>query len=124
VSTESGLTIQVSVPEVYTPGSSAVGNDRERAIRIRTTVTNDGSEPYELNGIIIGPDPTHADEFVGDIWDLSENSEPFPLETVAPGASTTYETSLSIGAQPGELRLVYSPDLLEGGPDIVYAGEI
>ena len=39
-----------------------------------------------------------------------------------PGASFTYETALSIGGEPGELRLVYTPDL--GGDEVVIAGPV
>ncbi|WP_214407377.1 hypothetical protein [Pseudonocardia lacus] len=121
VTTPSGLTIEVGVPELYTPGPGAAGGGSARAIRFQTTVTNGGDAPYELLGYIIGPGATHAGLPVAVITEPGQPSQLSLSEVIPPGASTTYQTRFAVDAQSGELRLVYSPDL-GTGPDVVIAG--
>jgi hypothetical protein len=122
VTTPDGITIEVSAPVPFTPGEYAAGDDRERSVKVDTTVTNSGSEPYDLNGLLLGPAGSHGGQEALEILDFGNGANPIPLETVQPGTSFTYETALSIGGEPGELRLVYKPAL--GGDEVVIAGQV
>jgi hypothetical protein len=110
--TPDGLGIEVAKPEAYKPSRSAAGNDRERAVKVKTTVVNGTSEPYELNPFIIGPTATHDGEPAPEVIDFTGGAGVVPLTTVLPGKSFSYTAVFSIGAREADLQLEYKPDFL------------
>jgi hypothetical protein len=112
VTTADGLGIEVAKPAAYKPSRSAAGNDRERAVKVTTTVVNGTSEPYELNTFIIGPTATHDGRPAPDVIDLGGSVDIVPVTTILPGKSFTYSEVFSIGAQEADLQLEYRPDFL------------
>ncbi len=99
-------------PEAYTPSRSAAGGDRERAVKVTTTVVNGTSEPYELNTFIIGPTATHDGRPAPTVIDLLGSADIVPVTTVLPGKSFSYTAVFSVGAPEADLQLEYKPDFL------------
>jgi hypothetical protein len=110
--TVDGLGIEVAKPEAYKPSRSAAGNDRERAVKVTTTVVNSTSEPYELNTFVIGPTATHDGRPAPVVIDIGGGADVVPVTTVLPGKSFSYSAVYSIGAQEADLQLEYRPDFL------------
>jgi hypothetical protein len=110
--TAEGLGIEVAKPQAYQPSRSAAGNDRERAVKVTTTVVNGTSEPYELNTFIIGPTATHDARPAPEVIDLGGGADIVPVTTVLPGKSFSYSSVFSVGGQEADLQLEYRTDFL------------
>jgi hypothetical protein len=111
--TADGLGVEVAKPEAYTPSRSAAGNDRERAVKVTTTVVNGTSEPYELTTFVIGPTATHDGRPAPAVIDFGGGADIVPVTTVLPGKSFSYSAVYSVGAQEADLQLEYRPDFME-----------
>jgi hypothetical protein len=111
--TADGLGIEVAKPEAYKPSRSAAGNDRERAVKVTTTVVNGTSKPYELNTFVIGPTATHDGRPAPVVIDIGGGADIVGVTTVLPGKSFSYSAVYSVGAQEADLQLEYRADFME-----------
>lgn len=102
-----GITVTAAKPAKYRASASAAGNDRDRAVLVSTTITNNSDAPYEFNFMIVGPTATHDGTTASSIMDIGNGIGGAPVTTIRPGASFTWKTALSIGANEADLQLEY-----------------
>ncbi|RKT57619.1 hypothetical protein [Saccharothrix australiensis] len=120
---KSGLAVDVSAPAACTPGEYASPRGVERAVKITVTVTNGTDKAFETAVLTIGGDAQFNGKKAEQVFDSNGQCGGGGLDstTVLPGKTYTYETSYAVGAQPGELQVVFQPDF--GSDKAVFVGQ-
>ncbi|CCH34993.1 hypothetical protein ABZ816_20750 [Actinosynnema sp. NPDC047251] len=120
---KSGLAVEVSVPAACTPGQYASPQGVERAVKITVTVTNGTDKAFETALLTMGSDAQFNSKKAEQIFDSNGQCGGGGLDsaTVLPGKTYTYETSYSVGTQPGELQVTFQPDF--GSDKAIFVGQ-
>ncbi|GAB2839696.1 hypothetical protein [Lentzea nigeriaca] len=105
-----GLSVEVAAPVACTPGQYAVPQDIARAVKFKVTITNGASAAFETALLSLGNDAQFNGKKVSKVFDSSGDcSSTVDNTTVLPGKTYTYEVAYSVGAEPGEMQLVFEP---------------
>ncbi|MGA6163308.1 hypothetical protein [Amycolatopsis magusensis] len=117
-----GLAIDVSAPAACEPGGSASPSNAERAVKFTVTVTNGTGEPFNTSVLTVGGEAQFGGAGAEKIFDSSgECGGGLESATVLPGKTYTYTVAYAVGAQPGEMQLVFQPSF--GSDKAIYVGE-
>jgi hypothetical protein len=114
----SGIAVEVAQPAAFTPSRSATGATGNRVVLVRTTVHNDGKQPYRVNVFSFGPEATYGGVEATKVVDRARGTGNLTDIVVAPGGAFTYATALAVGAGPGLLELDYTEALGDDDPAI------
>ncbi|HEX7301581.1 hypothetical protein [Lentzea sp.] len=105
-----GLAVDVATPVECTPGQFSAPSDIARAVKFKVTVTNGTNAAFETALMSIADDAQFNGQKAPRIFDSSGGCDStFDSATVLPGKTYTYEVAYSVGAQPGEMQLVFEP---------------
>lgn len=105
-----GLSVDVAAPVPCTPGQFSVPGNIVRAVKFTVTITNGTSAAFETALLSLGNDAQFDGQKAERVFDSSGGcGGGFDNVTVLPGKSYTYEAAYSVGAQPGEMQLVFEP---------------
>ena len=105
-----GLSIDVVPPVACTPGQYSAPPNITRAVKFKVTITNGTSAAFETALLSLGNDAQFNGQKAERIFDTSGAcGSTLDTATVLPGKTYTYEVAYSIGAQPGEMQLVFEP---------------
>ncbi|MFS8100044.1 hypothetical protein LFM09_23225 [Lentzea alba] len=105
-----GLAVVVAAPVACTPGQFSAPSNIVRAVKFKVTITNGTSAAFETALLSMGNDAQHNGQKAERIFDSSgECGGGFEAVTVLPGKTYTFEIAYSVGAQPGEMQLVFEP---------------
>jgi len=105
-----GLAVDVAAPVACTPGQFSAPPDIARAVKFKVTVTNGTSAAFETALMSLGDDAQFNGQKAAKIFDSSGGCEStFDSATVLPGKTYTFDVAYSVGAQPGEMQLVFEP---------------
>jgi hypothetical protein len=105
-----GLSVDVAVPVACAPGEYAVPPNITRAVKFKVTVTNGTSAAFETALMSMGDDAQFNGQKAERVFDSGGGcGGGFESVTVLPGKTYTYEAAYSVGAQPGEMQLVFEP---------------
>ncbi|MEV6238839.1 DUF4190 domain-containing protein [Lentzea sp. NPDC051838] len=105
-----GLSVDVAEPVACTPGQFASPQNIARAVKFKITVTNGTGAAFETALMSMGDDAQFNGQRAERVFDSGgECGGGFESVTVLPGKTYTYEAAYSVGAQPGEMQLVFEP---------------
>ncbi|SDK40298.1 hypothetical protein SAMN04488074_105364 [Lentzea albidocapillata subsp. violacea] len=105
-----GLSVDVAAPTACTPGQYSVPQNIARAVRFEITITNGTSAAFETALMSIGTDAQFNGQKAEMVFDSSGGCDStFDSATVLPGKTYTFHVAYSVGAQPGEMQLVFEP---------------
>ncbi|SDH12259.1 hypothetical protein SAMN05216553_11692 [Lentzea fradiae] len=105
-----GVAIDVAAPVACKPGRDATPATIARAVKFKVTVTNGTSAAFETALISLGDDAQFDGRKAEKIFDRTgECDSTVESTTVPPGEDYTFELAYAVGAQPGEMRLVFDP---------------
>lgn len=105
-----GLSIDVVPPVACTPGQYSAPPNITRAVKFKVTITNGTSAAFETALLSLGNDAQFNGQKAERIFDTSGAcGSTLDTATVLPGKTYTYEVAYSVGAQPGEMQLVFEP---------------
>jgi Domain of unknown function (DUF4352) len=116
------VSVSVSAPAKFTPSSSAaaIGGPIRRAVVVNISITNNGTEPYQFNPFIVGPNATAGGAVAPAITDLESGAGIADSATILPGKSYTYKMAFSVPEQQGEFQVELSSSIF--GSSVVFAG--
>lgn len=107
---ENGLSVDVAAPVACTPGEFAAPQGIVRAVKFNVTITNSTSAAFETALLSLGNDAQFNGQKASRVFDSGGGcTSTVDNATVLPGKTYTYEVSYSVGAQPGEMQLVFEP---------------
>ena len=107
---ENGLSVDVAAPAACTPGEYAAPANIARAVRFEITITNGTSAAFETALMSVGTDAQFNGQKANMIFDASGGCDStFDSATVLPGKTYTFHVAYAVGAQPGEMQLVFEP---------------
>ncbi len=105
-----GLSVDVAAPAACTPGPYAAPPNIARAVRFKVTVTNGTSAAFETALLSLGDDAQFNGQKAAKVFDSSGGCDStFDSATVLPGKTYTFDVAYSVGAQPGEMQIVFEP---------------
>lgn len=105
-----GLSIDVVPPVACTPGQYSAPPGITRAVKFKVTITNGTSAAFETALLSLGNDAQFNGQKAERVFDSSGGCDStLDTATVLPGKTYTYEVAYSVGAQPGEMQLVFEP---------------
>ncbi len=105
-----GLAVDVAAPVPCTPGEYASPPAVVRAVKFTVTITNGTSAAFETVLLSLGNDAQFNGQKAERVFDSSGScGGGFDNTTVLPGKAYTYEVEYAVGAQPGEMQLVFEP---------------
>jgi hypothetical protein len=105
-----GLSVDVAAPVACTPGQYASPSNIARAVKFEITITNGTSAAFETALMSVGTDAQFNGQKAGMVFDTSGGCDStFDSATVLPGKTYTFHVAYSVGAQPGEMQLVFEP---------------
>ncbi|MEU0879683.1 DUF4190 domain-containing protein [Lentzea sp. NPDC005914] len=105
-----GLSVDIEAPVACTPGEYASPQNIARAVKFKITVTNGTSAAFETALMSMGDDAQFNGQKADRVFDSGGGcGGGFESVTVLPGKTYTYEAAYSVGAQPGEMQLVFEP---------------
>lgn len=105
-----GLAVEVAAPVACTPGEYAAPQNIARAVKFKVTVTNGTGAAFETALMSMGDDAQFNGQKAERVFDSGGGcGGGFETVTVLPGKTYTYEAAYSVGAQPGEMQLVFEP---------------
>ena len=105
-----GLAVDVAAPVECTPGQYSVPPNIARAVKFKVTISNGMSAAFETALLTLGDDAQFNGQKATKVFDSSGGCDStFDTATVLPGKTYTYEVAYSVGAQPGEMQLVFEP---------------
>lgn len=105
-----GLSVDVAAPVACTPGRFASPSNITRAVKFEITITNGTSAAFETALMSIGSDAQFNGQKADMVFDSSGGCDStFDSATVLPGKAYTFHVAYSVGAQPGEMQLVFEP---------------
>jgi hypothetical protein len=120
VTFDDGVAVEVTTPQAFTPGSHAVGNERDRAVSFEITIVNGSDEPLETVAATLRA--THSGRDAPLVFDLQYGMKGPPQVTVLPGKSITFPVAVSIGKDVADLRIDVSPGFV--GDPAVFSGQV
>ncbi|WP_086666500.1 hypothetical protein [Lentzea kentuckyensis] len=105
-----GLSVDVAAPVACTPGQYSAPPNITRAVKFKVIITNGTSAAFETALLLLGNDAQYNGQKAERIFDTSGAcGGTLDTATVLPGKTYTYEVAYSVGAQPGEMQLVFEP---------------
>ncbi|MEU3647498.1 hypothetical protein AB0E59_29220 [Lentzea sp. NPDC034063] len=105
-----GLSVDVAAPVACTPGQYASPSNIARAVKFEITITNGTSAAFETALMSVGTDAQFNGQKADMVFDSSGGCDStFDSATVLPGKTYTFHVAYSVGAQPGEMQLVFEP---------------
>jgi hypothetical protein len=105
-----GLSVDVAPPVACTPGQYSVPPNITRAVKFKVVITNGTSATFETALLSLGNDAQFNGQKAERIFDTSGGCDStFDTTTVLPGKTYTYDVAYSVGAQPGEMQIVFEP---------------
>ncbi|WP_112263502.1 hypothetical protein [Lentzea terrae] len=105
-----GLSVDVEAPVACTPGQYASPQNIARAVKFKVTITNGTGAAFETALLSMGDDAQFNGQKAERVFDTGGGcGGGFESATVLPGKTYTYEAAYSVGAQPGEMQLVFEP---------------
>ncbi|GGU64491.1 hypothetical protein [Lentzea flava] len=105
-----GLSVEVAAPVACTPGQYAAPQDIARAVKFKVTITNGTSAAFETALLSLGNDAQFNSQKVSKVFDSNGDcNSTVDNTTVLPGKTYTYEVAYSVGAERGEMQLVFEP---------------
>lgn len=105
-----GLSVDVAAPVPCTPGEYAAPRNIARAVKFKVTVTNGTGAAFETALMSMGDDAQFNGQKAERVFDSGGGcGGGFESVTVLPGKTYTYEAAYSVGAQPGEMQIVFEP---------------
>jgi hypothetical protein len=105
-----GLAVDVAAPVACTPGQYSAPSNITRAVKFKVVITNGTSAAFETALLSLGNDAQYNGQKAERIFDTSGAcGSTLDTATVLPGKTYTYEVAYSVGAQPGEMQLVFEP---------------
>jgi len=105
-----GLSVDVSAPVPCTPGQFTSPQHITRAVKFKVTVTNGTGAAFETALMSMGDNAQFNGQKAERVFDSSGGcGGEVAAVTVLPGKTYTYEAAYSVGAQPGEMQLVFEP---------------
>ena len=117
-----GLSVDIAAPVACTPGEYASPPNITRAVRFKVTVTNGTSAAFETALMSMGDDAQFNGQKAERVFDSGGGcGGRFESVTVLPGKTYTYEAAYSVGAQPGEMQLVFEPSF--NAPKAAFVGQ-
>lgn len=106
-----GLSVDVAAPVACTPGQFAAPQNIARAVKFEVTITNGTSAAFETALMSMGSDAQFNGQKAEKVFDSGGGCDGtlFDSATVLPGKTYTFHVAYSVGAQPGEMQLVFEP---------------
>lgn len=105
-----GLSVDVGKPVACTPGQFSAPPNITRAVKFEITITNGTSAAFETALMSIGTDAQFNGQKADMVFDSGGGCDStFDSATVLPGKTYTFHIAYSVGAQPGEMQLVFEP---------------
>lgn len=105
-----GLAVDVAAPVACTPGQYSVPPNIVRAVKLKVTITNGTNAAFETALMTLGNDAQFNGQKAEKVFDGGGGcNSTFDSATVLPGKTYTYDVAYSVGAQPGEMQLVFEP---------------
>jgi len=105
-----GLSVDVAAPVACTPGQYAAPANIARAVKFEITITNGTSAAFETALMSVGTDAQFNGQKADMVFDSSGGCDStFDSATVLPGKTYTFHVAYAVGAQPGEMQLVFEP---------------
>ncbi|MET8760453.1 DUF4190 domain-containing protein [Lentzea sp. NPDC004782] len=105
-----GLSVDVSAPVPCTPGQFASPQHIARAVKFKVTVTNGTGAAFETALMSMGDNAQFNGQKAERVFDSGGGcGGEVAAVTVLPDKTYTYEAAYSVGAQPGEMQLVFEP---------------
>ncbi|WP_330269999.1 hypothetical protein OG205_21975 [Lentzea sp. NBC_00516] len=105
-----GLSVDVAAPVACTPGQYAAPPNIARAVKFEITITNGTSATFETALMSVGTDAQFNGQKADMVFDSSGGCDStFDSATVLPGKTYTFHVAYAVGAQPGEMQLVFEP---------------
>ncbi|MDX8146232.1 hypothetical protein SK854_29250 [Lentzea sp. BCCO 10_0061] len=105
-----GLSVDVAAPVACTPGQYAAPPNIARAVKFEITITNGTSAAFETALMSVGTDAQFNGQKADMVFDSSGGCDStFDSATVLPGKTYTFHVAYAVGAQPGEMQLVFEP---------------
>ncbi|MFJ8965691.1 hypothetical protein ACIRG5_40520 [Lentzea sp. NPDC102401] len=105
-----GLSVDVAAPVACTPGQYAAPPKIARAVKFEITITNGTSAAFETALMSVGTDAQFNGQKADMVFDSSGGCDStFDSATVLPGKTYTFHVAYAVGAQPGEMQLVFEP---------------
>jgi hypothetical protein len=108
VSYEDGLAITVDPPEEFTPSDWAFYDDAEAYVRLTITVTNDGTESFDLLWFIVSAQSGQYEATA--VYDSEQGLDGAPYTSLLPGRSLSWDEGFGVD-DPDDLVLHISPSL-------------
>jgi hypothetical protein len=120
---QSGLAIEVSAPSACTPGQYASPQNVARAVKFTITVVNGSKQSVDAAQLTTMGEAQFDGHSADPVFDSQGSCGDGGMQTatILPGKSFTYTEAYSVGAQPGDLQLVFQPDF--GSDKAVYTGK-
>lgn len=107
---ENGLSVDIAAPVACTPGQYSAPPNITRAVKFKVTITNGTSAAFETALLSLGNDAQFNGQKAERIFDSNGGCDStLDTATVLPGKTYTYDVAYSVGAQPGEMQLVFEP---------------
>jgi hypothetical protein len=105
-----GISVDVAAPVACTPGQYAAPANIARAVKFEITITNGTSAAFETALMSVGTDAQFNGQKADMVFDSSGGCDStFDSATVLPGRTYTFHVAYAVGAQPGEMQLVFEP---------------
>ncbi|MFI6100458.1 hypothetical protein ACIA8G_33340 [Lentzea sp. NPDC051213] len=105
-----GLAVDVAPPVACAPGQYAAPSNIVRAVKFKITITNGMSAAFETALMSLGNDAQFNGQKAERVFDTGGGcGGTFDTATVLPGKTYTFDVAYSVGAQPGEMQLVFEP---------------
>jgi hypothetical protein len=105
-----GLSVDVAAPVACTPGQYAAPPNIARAVKFEITITNGTSAAFETALMSVGTDAQFNGQKADMVFDSSGGCDStFDSATVLPDKTYTFHVAYAVGAQPGEMQLVFEP---------------
>lgn len=105
-----GISVAVAAPVACKPGRNATPPDIARAVKFKITVTNNTSAAFETALLSLGEGAVFNGRQVEKIFDRDGGCDStVESATVPPGDEYVFDLAYSVGAEPGEMRLVFEP---------------
>ncbi|GLY54307.1 hypothetical protein [Lentzea sp. NBRC 102530] len=107
---DNGLAVDVAAPVACQPGQYAAPSSIARAVKFEITITNGTSAAFETALMSIGTDAQFNGQKAEMVFDSSGGCDStYDSATVLPGKTYTFHVAYAVGAQPGEMQLVFEP---------------
>ncbi|USX48218.1 hypothetical protein [Lentzea sp. HUAS12] len=105
-----GLSVDVAAPVACTPGKFASPSTITRAVKFEVTITNGTTAAFETALMSMGTDAQFNGQKAERVFDSGGACDStVDSATVLPGKAYTFHVAYSVGAQPGEMQLVFEP---------------